>query len=492
MGSDLFSIGRTSLNASKKSLSTTSHNIANANTEGYSRQRVNLESATPIGEGNIVIGSGVSIKSVKRVHDQLVEENLNDALTKHQFNETRTSHLSSMEQIFNEINSDGLNKVMNRFFNSFRELSNQPENEVVRTLVRDNAQLVVEDFHRISEEITQVKSRMDKEIRASVEEINQLGTTITRLNKEIVRLENVGGETGDLRDQRDMAVRALSEFTEVKGYEAGRGEYVVNLVGWGSLVAGGSLNPLVARDVTGNKQSGSYSNEGRLEIAFEKSGKAASNLTEKKGSGSLGAIVKTRNEELEFLRDQLDEMAHSLVHITNAIHRKGFVNKKIPTDQQGNLIVRPGDPKITGINFFKEPLGKERASGNIAISDEVMDDLTNIATGLEPNSPGDNRIALAISKVQHEKLLGDGTKTIEEMYLETSSSIGLASSKAQINAEQSGGIVAQARSIKERISGVNLDEEATNMVKYQQAYQASAKMIRTADEMFDSVLEMIR
>ena len=104
---------------------------------------------------------------------------------------------------------------------------------------------------------------------ASVEEINQLGTTITRLNKEIVRLENVGGETGDLRDQRDMAVRALSEFTEVKGYEAGRGEYVVNLVGWGSLVAGGSLNPLVARDVTGNKQSGSYSNEGRLEIAFE-------------------------------------------------------------------------------------------------------------------------------------------------------------------------------------------------------------------------------
>ena len=150
------------------------------------------------------------------------------------------------------------------------------------------------------------------------------------------------------------------------------------------------------------------------------------------------------------------------------------------------------NPKITGINFFKEPLDLERSAGNIQLSDEVLDDLTNIATGLEPNSPGDNRIALAISKVQHEKLLGDGKKTLEEVYLETSSSIGLASSKAKINTEQSGGIVAQARSIKERISGVNLDEEATNMVKYQQAYQASAKMIRTADEMFDSVLEMIR
>lgn len=491
MGSDLFSIGRTSLNASKKSLSTTSHNIANANTEGFSRQRVNLETSTPVGNGHIVMGTGVNIKSVKRVHDQLVEDNLNDALTKHQFNETRTDHLSSMEQIFNEINSDGLNKIMNRFFNSFRELSNQPENEVVRTLVRDNAQLVVEDFHRISDEITQVKTRMDNQIKASVEEINQIAHTVARLNKEIVRLENMGGETGDLRDQRDMALRTLSDYTEVKGYEAGNGEFVVNLVGWGSLVAGGSVNPLVTKGVSGDK-IGSYTDEGRIEIAFEKSGKASANLTEKKGSGSLGAIVKTRNEELKYLRDQLDEMAHSLVHITNAIHRKGFVNRKIPTDQQGNLIVRPGDPKITGINFFKEPLDLERAAGTLELSDEVMDDLTNIATGLEPNSPGDNRIALAISKVQHEKLLGDGTKTIEEVYLETSSSIGLASSKAQINTEQSGGIVAQARSIKERISGVNLDEEATNMVKYQQAYQASAKMIRTADEMFDSVLEMIR
>ncbi len=491
MASDLFSIGRTSLNASKKSLATTSHNIANSNTEGYSRQKVHLEANAPIGSGNIVIGSGVDIKSVKRVHDQLVEDNLNKSLTAHNFNEKRAQHLGSMEQIFNEINSDGLNKVLNRFFNSFRELSNQPENEVVRTLVRDNAQLVVEDFHRIGDEITTIKKRMDSEIEATVEDINRLADTIAHINKEVVRIENMGGETGDLRDQRDMAIRTLSEYVEVKGYEGGNKEFVVNIVGWGSLVSGGSVNHLKTRGVGGDK-IGSYSDEGRVEIVFEKSGKAASNLTEKKTAGSIGALVKTRNTELTFLREQLDNLAHSLVHITNAIHRRGFVNKELPTDEQGNVIVRPGDPKVTGINFFKEPLDFERASGKIELSDEVQADLKNIATGLTPNSPGDNRIALAISKVQHEKLLGDGSKTIEEVYLETSSSIGLASNKAQINAEQSGGIVAQSRSIKERISGVNIDEEATNMVKYQQAYEASAKMIKTADEMFDSVLGMIK
>lgn len=490
MGSDLFSIGRTSLRASKKSLATTSHNIANANTEGYSRQRVHLENNRPIGSGNIVIGSGVNIKSVKRVHDKLIEDKLNDAKTSHNFNTKRSEHLSSMEEIFNEMNSDGLNKVLNRFFNSFRELSNQPENEVVRTLVRDNASLVVEDFHRISDEITAVKKRIDTEINQSVNEINGLARNIAHLNKEIVRLENMGGETGDLRDQRDLAVRNISEFVEVKSYEGSQKEFVLNIVGWGSLVSGGSVNELKSRSVSGDKV-GSFSNEGRTEIYFEKGGKGAANLTEKKVSGKVGALIKSRNEELTFLRKQLDEMAHGLVHITNAIHRKGYVNKEIPVDQNGNIIQGPGSPKYTGINFFKEPLSLERAAGEIQLSDEVKDDLKNISTGMTPNSPGDNRIALAISKIQHEKLLGDGTKTLEETYLQTSSSIGLAASKSLINEEQSGGILAQAKSIKERISGVSIDEEATNMVKYQQAYEASAKMIKTADEMFDSLIGMV-
>jgi flagellar hook-associated protein 1 FlgK len=487
---DLFSIGRSSLRTSKKSLATTSHNIANANTEGFSRQKITAETNTPIASGKNVFGSGVNVRSVKRVHDKLVENKLNDSISGHNYNDERTSQLSNVEEIFNEINSDGMNKIMNRFFNSFRELSNQPENEVVRTLVRDNANIVVKDFKRISDSITHVKERIDTQISGIVEDANVLGATIADLNKETTRLENMGGETGDLRDQRDLAVRQLSESFDVKTYEDEKGQYVVNIVGGGSLVAGGTVNRLKLGKLGGD-EIGSYKDESRNEIFFEAGGNKTP-ISASIKSGKMGALTQTRNDEIVLLRGQLDEMAHGLVHITNAIHRKGYVNKPIPTDQNGNIVHDSRNGKITGINFFKEPLDLKQASQFLDLSQEVKRDLNNITTGLEPNSPGDNRIAIAISKVQHEKLLGEGSKTFEESYLQSIAKIGLATSKSKVNSEQSKGILAQAKSIKERISGVSIDEEATNMVKYQQAYEASAKMIRTADEMFDSVIGMMR
>ena len=490
MGADLFSIGRSSLRTSKKSLATTSHNIANANTEGFSRQSVVAESNIPIQEGKNIVGSGVNVKSVKRVHDRLVEKKLNNSLSKNSYDNERTNQLSNIEEIFNEINSDGMNKILNRFFNSFRELSNQPENEVVRTLVRDNAGIVVKDFKRLSGSITEVKDRLDAKIESIVQDSNSLGTTIASLNKEITRLENMGGETGDLRDQRDNAVRKLAEFFEINTYEDEKGQYVVNIKGGGSLVAGGALNSLRLGKVAGD-EIGSYEDEARAEIFFDAGGTTTA-ITPYLKNGEAAALVETRNNELTVLRSQLDEMAHGLVHVTNAIHRRGYINKKLPVDQKGNVITTGLNQKVTGINFFKEPLNLKQASRNLELSAEIQDDLQNIATGLEPNSPGDNRIAIAISKVQHEKVLGEGSKTFEEVYLQSVGKIGLATSKAKLNSEQSKGILAQAKSIKERISGVSIDEEATNMVKYQQAYEASAKMIRAADEMFDSVLGMMR
>ena len=158
MAADLFSIGRSSLRTSKKSLATTSHNIANANNEGFSRQVVTHEVNTPIQSGKNVYGTGVNVKTVKRAHDTLLEKKLNHSLAGHQYNEERTFQLGRVEEVFNEINSDGMNKILNRFFNSFRELSNQPENETVRSVVRDNANLVIRDFQRISGSITDVKS----------------------------------------------------------------------------------------------------------------------------------------------------------------------------------------------------------------------------------------------------------------------------------------------------------------------------------------------
>lgn len=468
-------------------MSTTSHNIANANTEGFSRQEVKMKNALALEEGDYVVGTGVEIQSIKRAHDELVEKKLNTAITNNTYNDERNLQLGHVEEIFNEINSEGMNKVLNRFFNSFRELANQPENETVRNVVKENARIVIGDFHRIQDSLDTIRGSINKKISLTVDEINLLSKNIGKLNKEISIQEVSGGMANDLRDQRDRSLRTLAEFFPMQAYTDGEGQFVVSIEGVGSIVAGGLAQELA---VGGAVEDGETSaDKGNAQIYFASRPGVA--ITSKIKTGTLGAQLKTRNDEIANLEKQLDLLAHGLVHATNAIHRRGFTNHPIPVDAQGRAIASAAGRPVTGINFFKEPLDLKRSAEYIALSDEVEEDVNNIATALEPNKPGDNRIAIAITKLQHEKVLGGGTTTFEEQYLKSVGNIGLQAGKSKIDLEQSSGILAQAKSVKERLAGVSLDEEAANMVKYQNAYEASAKVIRASDEMFKAVLNLL-
>lgn len=468
-------------------MATTSHNIANANTDGYSRQEVRTETGIAIADGNNVVGTGVEIQSIRRSHDELVEKKLNNSLTNHKFDEERTLQLGHVEEIFNEINSEGMNKVLNRFFNSMRELSNQPENETIRNAVRENAKIVVGDFHRIQSNLDDVRGSINNKVTLSVDEINGLSKTIAKLNRDISIEEVSGGMANDLRDQRDRALRTLTEFFTINTYTDSKGQYNVSIEGVGSLVSGAMHQELGVGSTL--KAGATNVDKGNIEIFFKD--RPAINISDSLRGGSLGAQLKTRNEEIVQLESQVDELAHGLVLSTNAIHRKGFANHPVPVDAQGNPIPNAAAKQVTGINFFKEPLDRKRAAEYIAISDEIMTDANNIAAALEPNKPGDNRVALAIAKLQHEKVLGGGTTTFEEQYLKSVGDVGLQAGKSKINEEQSAGILAQAKSFKERLAGVSLDEEAANMVRYQNAYEASAKVIKASDEMFKAVLGLL-
>jgi flagellar hook-associated protein 1 FlgK len=487
LSADLLNIGKSGLFTAKQSMSTTSHNIANANTDGFSRQEVRTENGVTISQGDYVLGTGVEIQSLKRSHDEMVEKKLNNSLTNHKFNEERTVQLSHVEELFNEINSEGLNKILNRFFNSFRELSTQPENETLRNIVRENAKIVVNDFHRIKENLDSIRANINKKVAYSIDEINSLATSVGRLNKEIAVQEVSGSSANDLRDQRDNAVRALAEYFPLTTYYDGQGQFIVNIDGVGSLVSGVMVQELNAGS---SIKSGLASSErGDTEVFFVSRPGVA--MTEKIRNGTLGAQIKTRDQDIKSFEAQLDEMAHGLVLATNAIHRQGFANHPVPVDQQGNPIPYASEKKVTGINFFKEPIDLKRASEYIALSDEIEADSNNIATAILPNTPGDNRVAIAISKLQHEKVLSGGNSTFEEHYLKSVGGVGLKTGKSKIDEEQSQGILAQAKSFKEKLAGVSLDEEAANMVRYQNAYEASAKVIKASDEMFKAVLGLL-
>lgn len=488
MAVDLLNIGKSGLFASKRSMATTSHNIANANTEGFSRQEVRTKTGVSIDEGSYVLGTGVDIQSVKRGHDELVEKKLNNSITSNKFDEERTAQLGHIEELFNEINSDGMNKILNRFFNSFRELSNRPEDETIRGTVRESARIVVGDFHRLQASIDQHRESINKKLAVATEDINFHTGNIAKLNVEIANLEVAGGEANDLRDQRDLSLRQLAEYFPVNAYYDETNRFVVNAEGLGTLVAGDQQQKLRVGNRVGEDLS--VNSKPTLDIYF--ASRTAEPVSSRFKSGVLGALLKSRNEDLQNVENQLDELAHGLAHATNAIHRRGWANRPVPVDPVTGQEVRgPASAALTGINFFKEPLDKGRAAEYIKLDDAIEADVNNIAAGLEPNKPGDNRVAIAVAKLQHEKVLNGGNSTFEETYLKTVGNVGMQLAKAKVDLEQSGGILAQAKSIKERISGVSLDEEAANMVKYQNAYEASAKVIKASDEMFKAVLNLL-
>lgn len=484
---DLLSIGVTGLNVSKKSLETTGHNLANANTEGYSRQRVVQTSNTPISKGGLIHGTGARIVNVNRVHDEFIEKRLNASISEHEYFKERSLQLEQVENIFNEIDNEGLNKILNRFYNSFRDLANQPENETIRSVVRDNAALVVKDFHRIRNTVDSIARNIDQKLQMDVGGINQTIEHLSVLNKKIASLEVVNAETGDLRDQRDLAIRDLSQYFKIQAYVDERGNYNISARGVGTLVSGGEYQRLAV--LSNPKEDSANNMAGSVEVVFEN--RPNNPITKKFVDGTFTSLLKVRNEDIQKLQSGIDDLAYEFMKTTNAVHRRGFVSRQIEVDENGNPAMMDKKGPTTGLNFFKEPLQRDGAALMIDLSSSVKDDLSNIATSIEPNSPGDNRIAIGISKLQHEKILDDETTTIEEKFLSMVGEVGMKAGKATLDSEQSDGILSQTKALRERLSGVSIDEETANMVRYQQAYDASAKVIKSADEMFRTVLGLL-
>ena len=285
-----------------------------------------------------------------------------------------------------------------------------------------------------------------------------------------------------------MALRNLSEQFKIHTYTDEKNRFIVTAQGIGTLVTG--LHTQELGTISKNKENSSNNMNGSVEVVLKD--RPSQKITDKFQGGTLSAIIKVRNEDLKRLQDDIDSIAYQFTTSVNTIHRQGFVNRTILIGADGKPSVMDNKGLTTGLDFFKQPLTSEEAGNFIELSDTIKNDLSNIAAAVIPNAPGDNRVAIAISKLQHERISGEGNITLEEKYLQTIGSIGLETGKARLDAEQSTGILAQATSLRERLTGVSIDEETANMVRFQQAYQASAKIMQAADDMFKTVLELKR
>lgn len=470
---NVFQTGRTGMMAAKAGVATTGHNITNANTEGYSRQRVQLATETPRpgpGTGNF-IGSGVKIDRVERVNDEYLEKQIQNGTRDLSMMEEKDQTLRQVEDVFNEMNGEGLNRLMGRFFNEFRKLANDPNSQAVRESVREAAQAMVTDVKRLHKEMSEAQRHIDSKITGHVQQLNAWTRELTELNQKIKELEigNEKAQVGDLRDRRDLVVKNIASLVDVTTHKNEKGDINVEIRGVGPLVNSRNAEQL---SVFRSPRDEEGKSENALDIISTGQSGVLTHLLK---GGKLGGLLEVRDKAVSSVMDRLDQMAITMSETVNSIHKEG-VNRE----------------GVQGVLFFKPIANKLNAAQALDLSDDIQRSSNAIATAAQFDSPADNRIAIAISGLQGSRLMADGTSTLDDFYNSIVSDVGVMSSKNRATLNQQKNITQQLQKMREQISGVSIDEETANLMQYQHAFDASARVISVADEMVRTVLDLKR
>ncbi len=468
----MMDIGKRSMMNSQTALQTVSHNIANKSTEGYSRQRVEQVTAEPIGEGRLRMGMGSKASQVTRTNNSFLEKQIAHESGKMGFGNGQAENLGRVEQIFNEQINKGLNQFMGTFFNSFRELANNPESLATRSIVKESAEFMTRDFKRINTQLKDIQADIDNQVSSQVQEINSMTKEIAKLNESIEKVEIQGMPANDERDRRDLLIKKLGEKVNIKCSEGDNGKVGITIGNTAMVVSGyESVDLKVDRTPEHGKKR-----EGQLDIIFQQTNHSTPfAVTDQIKSGQLGGALHIRDNVINDLLAQIDEMAFSVAKSVNEVHTLGY-------NGYGEH----------GLEFFDLPVSLRDASENLNVNSAISKDVLKISSAAEPNSPADNRVANVLSSLQYQKLMDNGTSTAGDYYNGIVGKLAVVTNKANMEAEHQKSIVAQLNNVRESISGVSLDEEAIKMIEYQKSFDASARLIRTADEMFDTVLNLKR
>lgn len=456
---------------SQTALQTAGHNIANKSTEGYSRQRVDLVSNTPVGSGSLRYGMGARAASITRVNNPYLDRQLGNETAGAGYNDGRAEALSRVEQVYNEQSNRGLNQFLSDFFSSLQEMANNPESLATRTQVRESADFLTKDFHRVNSQMKEIARDIDSQVKTHIDEINSMTKEVAVLNEKIQQVELSGGHANDERDRRELLVKQIGERINIKWAEGADSSVTITAGNSALLVAGYDAKELVATASPRSETKG----EGNIDVFYKNSEKATPmNITQQIRGGKIGGLLQVRDEVIGGLLGDVDRLAQQVAVSVNEAHRQGF-----------NIYGQ------TNSDFFKVPSTLRDASAQIEVSKLILDDPGRIATSATAGAAGDNRIALKMAQLQSAKVI-DGENSFDEYYNSVVGKVGIQARRAQTASETQRDIVKQITKIRDSISGVSLDEEATKLIEFQKSFDASARLIRTADEMFDTVLSLKR
>ncbi|WP_138419480.1 flagellar hook-associated protein FlgK [Aquibacillus sediminis] len=498
-------VAKRALSTQQSALYTTGHNISNANTEGYTRQRVNFEQTGPFPPASRnrpeipgQIGSGVKAGSVERVRDAFLDVQYRDENNKLGYHETKADAMKQMEDVMNEPSEQGLSKTMDQFKDALQDLSVNPEDSGARSVVRQRGIAVAETFNYLSGSLEGVREDLKGEIDVTETDMNSLITQINNVNQQIGAVEPHGQLPNDLYDERDRLIDQLSEIADIDvEYTASKGQpsdmamgkATVSLAGSGTELVNGESDTINHVHVNMNDDNNvdelvfynpnDLPNGEETPETIADEDKITIDANDFESNGKLKALVEANgyvdgdgNVSGEFpnMLGKLDEMASTFVDEFNKVHKQG-------ANLSGN------EPP----SFF-EIDDASQAAATMKVSQTIIDDADHIAASKNGDA-GDGENAQKLADVFTNPEVGIGKNTsIKSYYESTIGEMGVVKQEADRMVENASALKQQVQENRESVSAVSLDEEMSNMIKFQHAYNAAARSMTTIDEMLDRVI----
>lgn len=467
---------RTSLEVNQKSIEIVGNNIANVNTEGYSRQLAQLATYPALNFGDFFIGQGVRITDVHRQHDVFIEQQIKQKAMDFGFQDALAMPLSELERIFT-ITEDNIATDIDIFFDSLQDLSADPADPVRRSNVILQGEVLTDSFSSTMNELYSLKGNLNSTIASKLETINTQIREIAELNERIYSIEIHGQTANSARDRRDVIAKELAKTIGAQSYQESNGMMAVQLPGGLPLVQGNMPMTISAResgtDLTLVLQAGGV----KRDIGLRNIG------------GEFHGLMDIRDTFIPELTGELDKLAYELSVQFNLQHQAGggldSSTGNLFFSIPPNYVASPPGAKPTAAEYAG-------AAGQIRV---VIADAAKIAAGAAPDpppgtvAPGDNRNALILASIGDSYRI-DGTDSFTSLYGKIAAKVGVESNQNQLSLKGTADALVQLENFRDGLVGVSLEEEMISLIQYQRGFESSAKFLATVDEMMNTILSI--
>lgn len=612
-------LGKRSIMAHTDAISTAGHNISNANTEGYSRQRVQLKEFDPLYRPDLerperagMIGQGIDVQSITRVRDEMLDQRITAQQNQESYWDMRSKYYTMIEQIYNEPDEVSVRSNMDKFWESWQELSVNPESQAVRQAVVTRGESLSDSIKSKWENLMGVGSLINSDIDSTVKQINSYANQIAAVNSEIVRSRGIGDNPNDLLDRRDLLVDKLSKLANITTDRRDPDEFMVHLDGK-VLVQGGVARNFDLVSLTDNN-------------GYEKLVWADTREDASVSGGTLGALIELRDVDVRNEIQSLNTMTMNFSDLVNDVHRNAYGANNVtgldfftqhsfvenvngnfdrngdgvldhsyifrftgtttlnPQEQigfegvmtfsgpSGNVQVpyHPTDTVETVINRINDSNGEVKAyldrnnnlvlkgttaqnvenpdfvirhvedsgffltgysgilaasgadgaydfaradavdslagaqfavspvlnpAGYIEVNGVIKNDVKSVAAAFRDDSgnvnAGDGRAAVEIASIRNTKVMIGHERTLDDYFADSVTNVGLKGEQAENNLKSHMAIMNDLRTMRDSISGVNIDEELSDIIKFQHGYNAAAKFVTIWDSLIDTVINRL-